>query len=179
MTFYEKLNNLCINQGTSVTALAVSLGYSRSIATTWKNSKGMPRANTVKKIAEHFNLPISYFYENEQHVVDETNVNSANAVSDSGKKITASFGDIERELLAVCSTLDMKRKNALLTKAYELEQEFLSETFGLDKKRETHDTVTVYAAAKSSDNHPPRMTEISRDKWETLENAPETDEDLF
>lgn len=66
MTFYEKLNHLCMRNGISITAVAVELGYSRSITTTWKNSKGMPRPNTIKKISDYFGVPVSYFYDNEE-----------------------------------------------------------------------------------------------------------------
>ena len=37
---------------------------------------------------------------------------------------------------------------------------------------------TVYAAAKSNDNHPPRMILKSQKDWEAIANAPETDEPL-
>ena len=181
MTFYEKLNRLCINQGTSVTALAVALGYSRSIATTWKNSKGMPRANTVKKIADHFNLPISYFYEADPQSAasGEASALGTSADTEASKADVFPIGDIEKELLSICRSLDMKRKNALLTKAYEIEQEFLSEAHAPDKKGEAPHMLTVYTAAKSSDNHPPKMTEMSLDSWKAIENAPDTDDDLL
>ena len=38
---------------------------------------------------------------------------------------------------------------------------------------------TLYAAAKSSDNHPPRIIQKSKDEWETIMNAPETDDPLI
>lgn len=60
MTFYEKVNALCLERGTSITAVATALGYSQSAPTTWKNSKGLPRANTIKKLSEYFGVPISY-----------------------------------------------------------------------------------------------------------------------
>ena len=37
---------------------------------------------------------------------------------------------------------------------------------------------TVYEAAKSSDNHPPRVLLKSPKEWEAIANAPETDEPL-
>ena len=61
MTFYDKVTALCLDRGISITALATTLGYSQSAATTWKNSKGLPRANTIKKMADYFGVPISYF----------------------------------------------------------------------------------------------------------------------
>lgn len=58
MTFYQKLDMLCKNQGTTVTALAVELGFSNSAGTTWKKSKGLPRNSTLKKIADYFNISV-------------------------------------------------------------------------------------------------------------------------
>lgn len=66
MTFFDKLNQLCMQRGESVTSVAISLGYSRSISTTWKNTKGMPRPSTVKKLADYFGVPVSYFTDTNQ-----------------------------------------------------------------------------------------------------------------
>ena len=41
------------------------------------------------------------------------------------------------------------------------------------------DTVLVYEAASSVDNHPPRIVRMTKEHWETIENAPETDDDLL
>ncbi len=38
---------------------------------------------------------------------------------------------------------------------------------------------SVYAAAKSSDNRPPRIIMKTKKEWEAIENAPDTDEDLL
>ncbi len=125
MTFYEKLQNLCIKNGTSATAVAIALGYSSSAATTWKNSKGMPRSSTVKKIADYFSVPVDYFYET---TMDVTVHNNSGVVGNTHAPVTINngisfdshIGDIEKEILNICSQLDIKRKNALLSKAYEL-----------------------------------------------------------
>lgn len=58
MTFYQKIEALCKNHGTTVTALASELGFSRSAGTTWKHSKGLPRNSTLKKIADYFGITI-------------------------------------------------------------------------------------------------------------------------
>ena len=39
--------------------------------------------------------------------------------------------------------------------------------------------VLIYEAAKSADNHPPRIVKMSKENWEAIQNAPETDEDLL
>lgn len=125
MTFYEKLNNLCIKNGTSVTAVAVTLGYSSSASTTWKNSKGMPRPSTVKRVADYFGVPVEYFSADSDINVSTVHDNHG-IIGNTHAPVTINgtgeqpLGEIERELLAICAKLDIKRKNALLTKAYEL-----------------------------------------------------------
>ena len=39
--------------------------------------------------------------------------------------------------------------------------------------------VTLYAAAKSTDNHEPTITSMAHDKWDVIENAPNTDDKLL
>lgn len=58
MTFYQKLEILCKNRGTNVTALTRELGFSSSAGTTWKKSKGLPRNSTLKKIADYFEISV-------------------------------------------------------------------------------------------------------------------------
>ena len=43
----------------------------------------------------------------------------------------------------------------------------------------TDDQYTVYAAAKSIDNKAPRIIRKSKEDWEKIENAPDTDDDLL
>ena len=40
-------------------------------------------------------------------------------------------------------------------------------------------TYTVYEAARSNDNHAPRIVRKASEEWETIANAPETDETLI
>lgn len=39
------------------------------------------------------------------------------------------------------------------------------------------DTVRLYRAAKSTDDHPDEIVEISRERFQKIKNAPETDDD--
>ena len=64
MTFYEKVIGLCNEKGISPSALATAIGQTRAAATGWK--QGMPRATTIKKIADYFGVPVSYFVDEEQ-----------------------------------------------------------------------------------------------------------------
>lgn len=58
MTFYEKVKSLCEVRGISISSLALELGFSKSTTTNWKNSENLPRAATVKKVADFFGITV-------------------------------------------------------------------------------------------------------------------------
>lgn len=73
MTFYQKLEILCKNRGTNITALTKELGFSSSAGTTWKKSKGLPRNSTLKKIADYFEITVDDL---EDGIVDYDAINT-------------------------------------------------------------------------------------------------------
>lgn len=125
MTFYDRVNELCRERGISITALALALGFSKGTPTNWKTMTKPPRAENVKKIAEYFGVTVSSLMRDS--VVDVHSVQNNNGIiGNTHAPVTINsapeqaLGDIEKELLSICAKLDIKRKNALLTKAYEL-----------------------------------------------------------
>ncbi len=60
--FWSKLVQLCMEKKTSPTAVCVELGFSNALAVKWKRG-AIPRDTTLKKIADYFNVPVSYFSE--------------------------------------------------------------------------------------------------------------------
>ncbi len=77
MTFYQKLNNICQENGTNVTKVATSLGFAPSAGTTWKRMTGLPRNSTLKKIADHFNMTIDELIEGVNTPIDCTNIDTS------------------------------------------------------------------------------------------------------
>lgn len=125
MIFYDRVNELCREHGISITALALMLGFSKGTPSNWKTMTKPPRAETVRKIAEYFDVTVSSLMGDS--VVDVHSVHNNNGIiGNTHAPVTIngtpelSLGDIEKELLSICGKLDMKRKNALLAKAYEL-----------------------------------------------------------
>ena len=57
--FWEKFINLCNQKGISANAVCADLGLSNATATKWKNG-AIPRATTVKKIADYFGTTVAY-----------------------------------------------------------------------------------------------------------------------
>ena len=55
---YEKIKDLCIEKGITITALERELGIAKGSLS--KIDKHKPSANKIQKIADYFNVPIDY-----------------------------------------------------------------------------------------------------------------------
>ena len=64
MSFYDKFYKLCREHDTRPSPVCIRLGLSKSAATRWKNG-ATPDGDTVIKICKYFDVPVSYFYEDE------------------------------------------------------------------------------------------------------------------
>lgn len=123
MDFYTKLIELCKQKGVSRSKMADDIGISRSAPQGWAEKGAVPRFETIKKIADYFGVPVSYFSETTNQTIHDNH----GVIGDTHAPVTihngSVLGEIEQELLSICGKLDMKRKNALLAKAYELLEE--------------------------------------------------------
>ena len=63
MDFYEKLKKICAEHGTTVSGLEKTLGFSNASL-----SKGTPRADRLFKIAEYFDVPMEYFFDDAERL---------------------------------------------------------------------------------------------------------------
>ena len=61
--FYEKYARLCAERGLSVTGVARALHITPNAPSAWSNG-ATPRNSTLKRIADYFNVDVSYFYKN-------------------------------------------------------------------------------------------------------------------
>lgn len=64
MSFYDKFIGLCRDKNVKQSHVCTDIGINKSAASRWKNG-GVPDGSTVLKICKYFDVPISYFYENE------------------------------------------------------------------------------------------------------------------
>lgn len=62
--FYEKYARLCAERGLSVTGVARALHITPNAPSAWANG-ATPRNSTLKRIADYFNVDVSYFYEDD------------------------------------------------------------------------------------------------------------------
>jgi repressor LexA len=66
MTIGEKIRKLREKKGLSQQALAELLGTTQQSVAYWESGKRKPRYEKLKKLAEVFSVPISYFFESEK-----------------------------------------------------------------------------------------------------------------
>ena len=90
-----------------------------------------PSANLLEKIAEFFGVSVDYLVTGKEYTPAPSQTvnqgifgdrNHNNTVTINGN-VPLEVSEIEGELLKVCASLDIRRKNALLTYAYKLENE--------------------------------------------------------
>ena len=125
MRFYERVNELCAQRGISITALAVELGFSKGTPSNWKTMTNPPRAENIKKVADFFGVPTTYFNDDSSASVKSVQDNhgiigSTHApvtiINGSERALSAQ----ELELLHIFGGLDVVKQAKLLVYASEL-----------------------------------------------------------
>ena len=73
--FYDQLKALCKTHGTTPTAFVTDiLGLSSSKITAWK-SGSIPKYGTLRDIAAHFNVPVSYLFKENDEITEISSLN--------------------------------------------------------------------------------------------------------
>lgn len=113
---YEKILKLCQKHGITLSYLANQIGVSNASASGWKKGS-IPSPKTVKAMADYFNVEVSYFYGD----INIANAdNGSIAINGDKNNIAPRYGEIENEIIKLLKTMNLKQKNELLAKAYEL-----------------------------------------------------------
>ena len=68
--FYDKLEQICKQNGISPSRMAVELKLSKSAVTRWKRGEGITNT-TLKKISDYFGVPIGYFLDDNSNSTEE------------------------------------------------------------------------------------------------------------
>lgn len=99
--FWDVFSGLCAKNGKSPNAVASDLNISSGSITAW--SRGTcPRSNTVVKIAEYFNVSVSYLLGEEK----EKPTLSGEQISEARKQLYAALDDMtDEELLFLMSKI--------------------------------------------------------------------------
>lgn len=122
--FKKNFIKFCNLHNKAPTMVLLDLGFAKSTFSNWTDDS-IPRESTLQKIADYFGITIEELLA-EDDTVPSVRVNNGiignsnhhNAISIGSQP--NELGEIEKEILNICKQLDIKRKNALLTRAYEL-----------------------------------------------------------
>jgi len=121
MRFYDKVNQLCINKGISITALAMDLGFSKGTPTNWKTMTKPPRAENIKKIADYFGVSVDYLTNESATLENSFNtVNGNNNIIGNGNTVGSSLTEHQKKLLELYNQMDIVKQAQLLAYAAEL-----------------------------------------------------------
>ena len=150
--FWERFLHLCSEKNVKPNHVTKEIGLSSAAATDWKKGS-IPRDVTMKKLADYFGVSVEFLSGKQEF---------PRSVPPGAHITTAHITEKEARLLFAYRNLpDM--------------QAAVDKLLGLSDES----GVLLYEAAKSTDNHPPQITKMVTDQWETICSAPETDEDLL
>ena len=79
--FWDKFVSLCINKDVSPSAVCLELGFSKTMATNWKNGS-QPRDTTMRKIADYFGVTVEYLIGSEKEQPIQSGSTSETVVLD-------------------------------------------------------------------------------------------------
>jgi len=129
MTLYEKVQKLCNNEGFEISNLGEKLNISitKGSISKWKTG-AIPRANTVKAIAEYFGVDTEYLLNDSittpQYIKDNHGIiGDTHAPVTIMNSDTNSLTDQEAELLNTFRKLSVMKQAQLLVRAAELLEE--------------------------------------------------------
>ncbi len=131
MTISSRIFALLKEQSKTQTALATYIGIRVATVSAWKAQNTDPSANLLEKIAEFFGVSVDYLVTGKEYAPAPSQTVNQGIFGDRNHNNTVTINgntplevsEIEGELLKVCASLDIRRKNALLTYAYKLENE--------------------------------------------------------
>lgn len=131
MTISNRIFALLKEQHKTQTDIAAAIGVRQATVSAWKAQNTNPSADLIAPIAAYLGVSCDYLCTGEEYtpaVLDVKqgifgNGNNGNVVAIGAAASAAPITEFERELLRVYGSLDARRKNALLTYAYQLESE--------------------------------------------------------
>lgn len=70
--FYKKFIDLCVDRDVTPSEVARDVGINKSAISQWKAKRNNPSDITKQRIANYFNVPVSYFDEKEEKLPVDT-----------------------------------------------------------------------------------------------------------
>ena len=122
MTLYEKVEMLCKQRGINISNLgdAVGIKVDKSTISHWKKG-AVPRASTVKAIADFFEVTVDYLTNGSATVETAFNtVNGNGNIIGNGNTVSNGFTEQQKALIDMFNKMDVVQQARLLTYAVEL-----------------------------------------------------------
>ena len=129
MLFSTRLQTLRKGEKITQPDFAKKFNISKSTVAMYETGAREPDFETLIKFADYFGVSTDSLLGRTEIITNkiETVNDNHGVIGDThapvtinnGSTLEVKLGDIEKELLSICGKLDMKRKNALLAKAYE------------------------------------------------------------
>lgn len=126
MDFYTRVITKCKEKGVSRSRMADDIGISRSTPKDWENGKATPRFDTIKKLADYFGVPVTYFTESATSVENQTIHDNHGIIGTTHAPVTIINGaerklsDQAVELLGIFEQLSVLDQAKLIVYAEEL-----------------------------------------------------------
>ncbi len=74
---YCKFKDLADLKNVSAYKVAKDLGFSQSLFSDWKSGRSVPKHDKLQRLAEYFDVPVSYFYETDDEATKQYHANLA------------------------------------------------------------------------------------------------------
>jgi transcriptional regulator with XRE-family HTH domain len=106
---YERLDNLLKEHGITPYRLSKDLGISQSCLSEWKRGNSIPKHERLVKIANYFNVPVSYLTGREA----SDQAAAAGAPAEANRELLEQLMDLVKEKLATPEWSDEQAKQNL------------------------------------------------------------------
>ena len=141
--------DLCNQKGIAPTVVCKEIGLSNAAFSCWTD-ESIPRRATLQRIANYFDVSIEYLLgKSEDEQKEKTAVND-------------DFSNHEKKII------EAYRNNPDL-------QATIDRILGVQQEGQ----VLLWAAAQSEDNHAPKVIYMSKERWNKIQSAPDTDDPLL
>ena len=131
MEITQRIFDLLQQQNKKQSDLARFLDVRVATISEWKRNRCTPSVSVIGKIAEFLGVSVDFLVTGKEYapspsqtvnqgIFGDRNHNNTVTINGNG---AVEISEFESELIRICASLDIRRKNALLTYAYKLENE--------------------------------------------------------
>jgi len=129
MTISERVFELAKQQKKTQSDISAAVNVRQATVSSWKYKNSIPSSELIAPLAEFFGVSCDYLCTGKEYdapasvhqcIFGDKNHDNAVIIGGDGSLV---LSEIEGELVRVCGVIDIRRKNALLNFAYELEKE--------------------------------------------------------